>query len=72
MKADLNENGVMTLRPETPTEAYALKHWTEAAWLVREDPTRIEGGHWRGSMLIVDTTVPNATKLTGRGTGPND
>jgi len=27
MKVELNEDGVLEISPETPVEAYALKHW---------------------------------------------
>jgi hypothetical protein len=59
MKAELNENGVMNVTPETPTEVYALKQWSMAAWVMMNDIDRMENGHWRGSMLITNTTVPN-------------
>ena len=27
MKADIDENGMLTITPETPTESYALDQW---------------------------------------------
>jgi hypothetical protein len=29
MKAELNATGTLTITPETPTEAYALRRWSE-------------------------------------------
>ena len=65
MKAELDENGVMMLTSESATEAYALKHWVEAALIDVSPPLRTESCLWRGSMLMTNTTVPNA-EITGR------
>ena len=58
MKADLDENGVMRITPETPMEAFALKHWANAAWVMMDDIVRMEQGHWRGSMLLTEPMKP--------------
>jgi hypothetical protein len=29
MKAEIDANGVLTITPETPTEAYALRRWSQ-------------------------------------------
>ena len=29
MKAEIDATGMLTITPETPTEAYALRRWTE-------------------------------------------
>ena len=29
MRIEMNEIGVLTIRPDTPTEAYALKKWCD-------------------------------------------
>jgi hypothetical protein len=29
MKAEFDANGVLTITPETPTEAYALRRWSQ-------------------------------------------
>jgi hypothetical protein len=43
MQAELDENGILTISPTTPTEAYAIKKWAEEAMKVLDD-TRI---YWR-------------------------
>ena len=60
MKAELNENGVLTVTPETPTEAYAINHWVNEAWVPQGDLMRNESGHIRGSKIIVNGLVPNS------------
>ena len=59
MRAEINEHGVLRLTPDTPTDAYALKQWAISAWVTMEDVVRAENGHWRGSKLLVSTTVNN-------------
>lgn len=56
MKAELNENGVMCITPGTSTEAYALTQWSADAWVMMDDMKRMESGHWRGSMLVLNKT----------------
>jgi len=53
MKAELDEHGVLTVKPETPTESYALKKWAQEAWVPAEDVKRLESGHIRGSMIVI-------------------
>jgi len=53
MKAELNESGVLTVTPETPTEAYAMKQWINYNYIAMRDEQRMENGCWRGSSLIV-------------------
>jgi hypothetical protein len=60
MKAELDKNGVMRIIPETGTEAYALKQWSNSAWVSCKDVKLSEDGHWRGSMLIADLTVSDS------------
>jgi len=62
MKAEINENGVMRVTPETPTEAYALRRWADEAWVTMKDTLRMEDGYWRGSNLITDSTVSKSPK----------
>ena len=57
MKTELDEQGVLSIQPETPTEAFALKMWLERAWVMQEDKFRAESGHFRGSMLLVCRAV---------------
>ena len=53
MKAEISENGVITIIPENSTEAYAMKRWGSDAWVSMQDIIRGENGHWRGSMLML-------------------
>ena len=57
MKAIMSENGVITLRPETTIEAFALKQWAERTAVIVEDTARGESCYIRGSMLIVDCNL---------------
>lgn len=57
MKAEINENGVMIIFPETPTEFYALKQWRVNSWVEQEDLSRYESGHWRGSAIVVNYII---------------
>jgi len=65
MKAELNEKGVMHVTPETPTEAYALKQWSTAAWVMMNDANRLENGHWRGSMLMIMAAAAPNVEVSG-------
>lgn len=62
MKAELNENGVMIIAPETPTEAYAVKQWASHAWTIQDDLMRLENGHWRGTSLIIRGGTRDSTQ----------
>jgi hypothetical protein len=65
MKATMNAQGVITLRPETGEEAFALRQWISMA----EETTYVdEPGAlqrkpiiaWSQSMLLVQTAVEHA------------
>jgi len=40
MKAEMSEDGVITVKPESSIEAYALRKWMEVAYISVEDPLR--------------------------------
>lgn len=40
MKAEMSEDGVITIRPESSVEAYALRKWMETAFISVDDPMR--------------------------------
>ena len=58
MKAEMSEGGVITIRPESPVEAYALRQWSDKAFVAGEDVMRAEGGKWKSSALIVAASWP--------------
>lgn len=53
MKAELDENGVLSIVPETPTEQYALMKWQIDATVHMRDDKLHENEFVRGSMIIV-------------------
>lgn len=61
MRVEIDENGLMRIDPETPLETFALREWCKASFVVENDLTRMESGHWRGSRLIVivEMKTPN-------------
>lgn len=53
MKAEMSEDGVITIRPETGLEAYALKRWNE------NYHPEISGQQIGiTSLLLVDVSIP--------------
>lgn len=54
MKAEMDDDGVITLTPESSIEVYALKAWYKTARVEQQDLYRIENHHWRGSRLKVN------------------
>lgn len=54
MKAEIDEKGLMTIKAETPMEAYALRQWSRDAFIDMADRPRFEGeiAMWRGSSLM--------------------
>ena len=51
MKVNINEEGILTVKPETPLEAYALRKWGE------ESINQSDDGIWITDKLIVCGTV---------------
>jgi len=60
MKATMDVHGVITLKPESSIEAFALRNWIDDAWISQEDLMRMESGHWRSSNLMVCTDFEEA------------
>lgn len=63
MKATMDENGLITLAPDNPTEAYALKAWVEACQVVDKATGQ---AFIAPAILKVDTTWPPAAPITPR------
>ena len=58
----MDAKGALFVEPENHTEAYALKHWLEKNSIPQQDHTRIETLHFRGSGLIITTTIQEDKK----------
>lgn len=53
MKAEIDENGLMTIYPETGTEAFAVKQWVSINWVnSQSNASRNKQGHFRWSSII--------------------
>lgn len=57
MKAEMDERGVITLRPESSIEACALNQWVDGALIETNDLVRMERCYWRGSRLIIAAEI---------------
>lgn len=57
MIATMDENGVLTIKPETPVEAFALKTWSDSYDFTQE-AQRVG----RKSILLIDANLPKATE----------
>lgn len=53
MKAELDESGVLSVMPETPTEAYALRRWVDESTVRMRSEALNEDMFVRGSSLLV-------------------
>lgn len=58
MKAEMSEDGVITIRPESALEAYALRQWSDKAFIAAEDVMRAESGKWKSSAIKVAANWP--------------
>lgn len=56
MKATMDKFGVITLKAETSVESFALCHWRDVAIVRQSDVLRNEQYHWRGTMIVIDTS----------------
>lgn len=62
MKVSIDVRGLMTVTAETPTEAWALKNWSDQALIKVDDTMRMLKTHWRGNMLLIDAGEPENAK----------
>lgn len=67
MRAELNELGVLTVAPETPTEAYALRRWSAENMVPMRSETLNENLLVRGSAILVLHQVAAATGSASHG-----
>lgn len=58
MKAEMDQNGVIIIKPESGAEAFALKSWSESASVDIQDYKRAEESYLRGSKLLIDANFP--------------
>mgnify|MGYP001580513756 CR=1 FL=1 len=56
MRVDMDEIGVLTIRPDTPTEAYALKKWCDEC---------INGNVVKTDKLIIFSEIDKLVKIGG-------
>lgn len=67
MRAELNEHGVLTVMPETPTEAYALRRWGEQSVVMMRSEALNEELFVRGSAILISFSLPAATGSASHG-----
>jgi hypothetical protein len=53
MRAEINENGMLTLSPESPLEAFALRQWSDSYHVDASD-----GKTTNSSVLLIDASWP--------------
>lgn len=53
MIAEMDQSGVITIRPETGAEAFALRHWSIKAEIDQSLPQYAENCVIRSSMLVI-------------------
>lgn len=58
MKTEMSEDGVITIRPESSVEAYALRRWVDSALINVDDAQRCENSYWKGSRLAINAELP--------------
>lgn len=57
MRVEIDETGLMTIRPESPLEAYALRQWMDRQCIeAREGPVSIRS--LDTSMLLINASWP--------------
>lgn len=64
MKAEMSEDGVITIRPESSVEAYALREWVGGSLVEIADLPRNEAAHWRASRIKVDSSWLSRADIT--------
>lgn len=61
MKAEMSEDGVITIRPESSVEAYALRHWSDKASFAVETEDGVQGRIDSRYLLINADWIPTGT-----------
>lgn len=67
MKIEMSEDGVITIKPESSVEAYALRRWMEVAYISVEDPLRNIRNHIDPRLVCVNADWPSACGESPRG-----
>lgn len=57
LRATVTVTGTVVLTPETGSEAFALKCWSERAVVDQRDEARNESFHYRGSSVVLDLSA---------------
>lgn len=55
MRAEMREDGVITISPESSVEAYALKKWNESAFIGVDDHARAINHHLDPRKILIST-----------------
>lgn len=56
MITTMDANGVITISPETPLEAFALKEFVKKAHVFTDDTERNEQCYLRGSCILISVS----------------
>lgn len=64
MKAEMSEDGVITIRPESSVEAYALRKWNDSAFIKVDDQMRALNCHLDPRKILVDTNWLSRADIT--------
>jgi len=63
MKAEMSEGGVITIRPESSVEAYALRKLNDSAFIKVDDQMRMLDCYLDPRKILIDANwLPGGTK----------
>lgn len=63
MRAEMSENGVITIRPESSVEAYALRKWNDSAFIKVDDQMRMLDCHLDPRKILVEANWPSRADI---------
>jgi len=64
MKAEMSEDGVITIRPESSVEAYALRKWSDSAFIKVDDQMRMLDCHLDPRKILVEASWLSRADIT--------
>lgn len=53
MITTITKDGLLKIMAENDLEEYALKHWSDEAFVVTYDPMRLKENYFRGSKILL-------------------
>lgn len=62
MKTEMSEDGVITIRPESGVEAYALRQWSDKSFIRIDDHARAINHHLDPRNICIDARWPQEDK----------